>query len=189
MTRSVQAAAAEQDDEQAEVLRDRIVRAHAGDREALGELFVEYGDMVHRTAYRLAGCAADAADITQDVFLRLARALGGFTGTCEQFEGWLRRVVVRQALTHLRSDRRRREVTVEGIANLFSASDDVVNRLTIDAAVARLSDEHRLVFLLKEVEGYDHREIAELLEISITNSEVRLHRARRELRELLRGSR
>jgi RNA polymerase sigma-70 factor (ECF subfamily) len=191
MNRSLQAATApaQQDGDVADVLRERIARAREGDREALGELFVEFGDMVYRTAYRLAGCAADAADITQDVFLRLARALGGFAGTSENFDGWLRRVAVRQALTHLRSGRRRREVTVEGVANLFAATDDMVNRLTIDAALARLSDEHRLVFLLKEVEGYDHREIAELLEITIPNSEVRLHRARRELRELLRGSR
>jgi RNA polymerase sigma-70 factor (ECF subfamily) len=80
-------------------------------------------------------------------------------------------------------------VTVEGVANLFAATDDAAARLTIDAAHARLSGEHRLVFLLKEVEGYEHREIAELLDITIANSEVRLHRARRQLRELLRGSR
>jgi RNA polymerase sigma-70 factor, ECF subfamily len=170
-------------------LRERIARAEEGDRQALGELFVEFGEVVFRSAFRLAGSAADAEDITQDVFVRLPRALGGFAGTTGNFGGWLRRIAVRQALTHLRGRRRRREVTVEGVANLFAAADDTVYRLTIEAALARLSDEHRLVFMLKEVEGYDHREIAELLGISIANSEVRLHRARRELRELLRGSR
>jgi RNA polymerase sigma-70 factor (ECF subfamily) len=190
MSRSLQAAIAkvEQEDDPALALRERIARASAGNREALGELFVEFGDMVFRSAYRLARSSDDAEDVTQDVFVRLPRALGGFAGTSENFGGWLRRIAVRQTLTHLRSGRRRREVTVEGVANLFAASDDAVNRLTIDAALARLSDEHRLVFLLKEVEGYEHREIAELLDISIPNSEVRLHRARRELRELLRGS-
>jgi RNA polymerase sigma-70 factor (ECF subfamily) len=127
--------------------------------------------------------------VTQDVFLRIPKALGGFTGTSGMFGAWIRRVAARQALVHLRSGRRRREVTVDGVANLFARTDDTASRLTIDAALARLSDEHRLVFLLKEVEGYDHREIAELLEISVANSEVRLHRARRELRALLRGSR
>lgn len=191
MNRPLQAAIAnvEQEDDPALALRERIARASAGNREALGELFVEFGDMVFRSAYRLTRSSADAEDVTQDVFVRLPRALGGFAGTSENFGGWLRRIAVRQTLTHLRSGRRRREVTVEGVANLFAASDDAVNRLTIDAALARLSDEHRLVFLLKEVEGYEHREIAELLDISIPNSEVRLHRARRELRELLRGSR
>ena len=191
MNRSLQAAAAAavQDDEPAQAIRERIVRARDGDREALGELFVEFGEMVHRSAFQLTGSAADAEDVVQDVFVRLPRALAGFTGTSGSFGAWLRQVAVRQALTHLRSGRRRREVTVDGVANLFAATDDTVNRLTIVAALQRLSDEHRLVFLLKEVEGYGHREIAELLEISVANSEVRLHRARRELRELLRGSR
>ena len=131
----------------------------------------------------------DAEDVTQDVFVRLPSALRGFTGTTEQFGGWIRRVAVRQTLMQLRGGRRRREVTVEGVAELFARDDDPLDRMTIDAALERLSDEHRVVFLLKEVEGYEHREIAELLDISIANSEVRLHRARRQLRELLRGSR
>lgn len=170
-------------------LRERIALARQGDRDALGELFLGFGDDVFRSALRLTGSSADAEDVTQDVFVRLPSALGGFTGPSEMFGPWIRRVAVRQALMHLRSGRRRREVTVEGVANLFAATDDLVGRLTIAAALQRLSDEHRVVFLLKEVEGYEHREIAELLEISVANSEVRLHRARRELRELLRGSR
>jgi RNA polymerase sigma-70 factor (ECF subfamily) len=191
MNRPLQAATASavQDDDPTHALCERIGRARRGDREALGELFVAFGEMVFQSAYRLTGSTSDAEDVTQDVFVRLPRALGGFAGTSENFGGWMRRIAVRQALTHLRSSRRRREVTVEDVANLFAATDDSVNRLTIESALARLSDEHRLVFLLKEVEGYDHGEIAELLEISIANSEVRLHRARRELRELLRGSR
>jgi len=168
---------------------ERIERARLGDRNALGELFVEFGDDVFRSALRLTGSIPDAEDVTQDVFVRLPKALCGFTGTSEVFSAWVRRVAVRQALMHLRTGRRRREVTVDGVANLFAAPDDAVNRLTIASAIERLSEEHRLVFLLKEVEGYDHREIAELLDISVANSEVRLHRARRELRELLRGSR
>jgi RNA polymerase sigma-70 factor (ECF subfamily) len=169
--------------------RERIERVRGGDRDALGELFIEYGDEVFRSALRLTGSSPDAEDVTQDVFVRLPSALAGFTGTSAMFGAWIRRVAVREALMHLRSGRRRREVTVEGVANLFAATDDAAARLTIDAALARLSGEHRLVFLLKEVEGYEHREIAELLDITIANSEVRLHRARRELRELLRGSR
>jgi RNA polymerase sigma-70 factor (ECF subfamily) len=190
MTRSLQAATLDAvEDEPAHALRDRICRARDGDREALGELFIAFGDAVFRAAIRLTGTPADAEDVTQDVFIRLPAALLGFAGTNEQFDPWLRRVAVRQALMHLRSGRRRREVTVDGVANLFAAADDTVSRLTIDAALARISDEHRIVFLLREVEGYEHREIAELLSISVANSEVRLHRARRELRALLRGSR
>ena len=176
------------DDEPA-AFRLRLGRAVAGDVEALGELFVSHGDLVYRTAYRLTGSRADADDVTQELFIRLPLALQGFTGGLSTFSAWIRRVAVRQALMLLRAGRRRAEVSVEGVASLVAAEDRVVERLTIEDALARLSDDHRTVFLLKEVEGFAHSEIAELLGISVANSEVRLHRARRELRALLRGSR
>jgi RNA polymerase sigma-70 factor (ECF subfamily) len=169
--------------------RALLAAVEAGDRSALGELFVTHGDQVFRSALRLTGNRADAEDVTQEVFVRLAGAVRGFTGGAASFPGWIRRVAVRQALMHLRTGRRRREVDVDAVAALLAPQDDVAGRLTIGAALARLSVEHRTVFLLKEVEGYDHAEIAELLGISPGNSEVRLHRARRQLRELLRGSR
>jgi RNA polymerase sigma-70 factor (ECF subfamily) len=170
-------------------LRALLDRIEAGDTHALGELFVAHGDDVYRAALRLTASAADADDVTQDVFVRLAGALRGFTGGAASFPAWLRRVAVRQALMHLRSGRRRREVAVDAVVSLLAPHDAALERLSIDAALVRLSEEHRTVFLLKEVEGYDHAEIAELLGISVANSEVRLHRARRQLRELLRGSR
>jgi RNA polymerase sigma-70 factor (ECF subfamily) len=166
-----------------------IDRTMAGETSALGELFVAYGDDVYRTARRLTGSDADAEDATQELFVRLPSALRGFTGGAATFAAWLRRVAVRQALMQMRSSRRRREVSVEGVAALVSRSDDTLDRLSIDGALAQLSDEQRTVFLLKEVEGYAHTEIADLLGITVANSEVRLHRARRRLRDLLRGSR
>lgn len=166
-----------------------FARITAGDESALAEAFREYGQLVYGTAYRLTALAADAEDVTQEVFLRLPSALDGFTGMSAAFPSWLRRVTVRQALMHLRSSRRRREVDVESVVNLFGAPSGVDERLTLQSALARLSSEHRMVFLLKEVEGYQHPEIAELLGISVANSEVRLHRARKELRAFLKGSR
>jgi RNA polymerase sigma-70 factor (ECF subfamily) len=170
-------------------LRVRLDRVESGDTAALGELFLEFGDLVYRTALRLTGNRADAEDVTQELFIRLPGALCGFTGGAAVFPGWLRRVAVRQALMTLRGGRRRREVGVDGVASLLAPSDGMLDRMTIAVALDRLPDDHRTVFLLKEVEGYDHAEIAELLGISVSNSEVRLHRARRQLRELLRGSR
>ena len=160
-----------------------------GDGEALGLLYAAYGTLVFHTARRLTGNRADAEDVTQEVFVRLGATVGGFVGAAEQFPGWLRRVTVRASLMRMRGGRRRREVDVDEVAALVSRTDDTLDRLSIEAALARLSVEHRTVFLLKEVEGYDHAEIAELVGITVANSEVRLHRARRQLRELLRGSR
>jgi RNA polymerase sigma-70 factor, ECF subfamily len=167
-------------------LVDRVIR---GDTSALGELFVTHGDLVYGTAYGLTRSRADADDVTQELFIRLPSALRGFTGPTASFPGWLRRVAVRQALMLLRAGRRRREVTVEGVASLVARRDDALERLSIETALDQLSIEYRTVFLLKEVEGLDHAEIGELLDITVANSEVRLHRARRQLRDLLRGSR
>jgi RNA polymerase sigma-70 factor (ECF subfamily) len=176
------------DDEHAR-LRVQLERVASGDRAALGELFVAFGDLVYRTALRLAANRADAEDVTQELFVRLPGAVRGFTGGPSSFPGWIRRVAVRQTLMSMRTTRRRREVDVGEIATLVARPDDPAGRLTIEAALARLSAEHRTVFLLKEVEGLSHAEIAELIGISVANSEVRLHRARRELRDMLRGSR
>lgn len=169
--------------------RRRLDRVAAGDGAALGELFTRYGDLVFRAAFRLTASRHDAEDVAQDLFLRLPGALAGFTGPAPSFPGWIRRVAVRQALMHLRRGRRRREVGVDGVMSLLAPARHPIERMSIDVALARLPDDHRMVFLLKEVEGYSHAEIGELLGISTANSEVRLHRARRALRELLGGSR
>lgn len=177
------------DSDAAPGFRERLDRTIAGDMTALGELFAEHGPAVYRAAYRLTRSRADAEDITQELFVKLAGSLRGFTGTALNFPGWIRRVAVRQALMHMRGGRRRREVSEDQLDRLFAAPDSAVDRLSIASALMRLPADHRAVFVLKEVEGYDHAEIAELLNISVGNSEVRLHRARRQLRELLGGSR
>jgi RNA polymerase sigma-70 factor (ECF subfamily) len=169
-------------------LRQRLDRVVAGDTAALGELFVAYGDLVYRAALGLTGHDADAQDVTQEVFVGLREAVRGFTGASTSFPAWIRRVAVREALMHMRSGRRRREVDVENVAALIAPADTPLERITLERALTLVSHDYRTVFLLKEVEGYDHAEIAELLGISVRNSEVRLHRARRKLREILRGS-
>lgn len=183
------AALALDDPDPAILVPARLQRLSDGDSSALAELYNEYGSLVYRTALRLTGSRPDAEDVTQELFLRLPLTVVGFTGTPGSFAGWIRQVAVRQALMHLRSGRRRREVNVDGVLGLIAPVEQEASLLTIDAALARLPDDHRTVFLLKEVEGYGHAEIAALLGISVANSEVRLHRARRALRGLLRGSR
>ena len=170
-------------------LRLRLDALARGEGDELAWLYAEFGEMVFRTARRLTGNRADAEDVTQEVFVRLALTVAGFMGDVSQFPAWLRRIAVRASLMRMRSARRRGEVDVEGVAALVSSADRTLERLSLETALARLSPEHRTVFLLKEVEGYDHLEIAGLLGITVSNSEVRLHRARRHLRELLGGSR
>jgi RNA polymerase sigma-70 factor (ECF subfamily) len=189
LTRHDRRAACADTDLAAPALHDRLIALADGDRDALAACYAEHGDMVFRAAMRLTANRADAEDVTQELFIRLPRIVGGFAGVMSQFAPWLRRIAVRDALMRMRGGRRRREVSAESIASLVSASHDTLGRITLETALAALGAEHRTVFLLKEVEGYSHAEIAELLGITVANSEVRLHRARRQLREFLRGSR
>ena len=171
--------------------REAMVAAAAlrGDRDALAALYDAFATTIFAAAHRLLGERSDAEDATHELFVGIGRTLERWDPERGALGPFLRRAVVRIALMRLRSSRRRREVSVDAVASLLDRRDEPHDRLSLDAALARLPDEHRVVFLLKEVEGYSHAEIAALLEISVRNSEVRLFRARQSLRALLGGSR
>lgn len=167
---------------QAELIR----RARAGDPTALAALYDRHGDALFRACRRLTGSAADADDLVHDLFVGLPEALGRYEerGT---FEAWLERVAVRLALMHLRSKRRRREVPLEAAAGTAARyrTDERIEGEDLDRALASLPDPLRAVFVLKQIEGYSHREIAKLLGITDGASRVRLNRALQALREAL----
>lgn len=169
--------------------RELVRRTIRGDEEAFTALYAAHAAAAYGAAYRLCGSAPDAEDVTQELFLALPASLTAYDPSRGPLGPWLRRVAVRLALMRMRSVRRRREVDAGSVAELFARDDRALERLSIEVALARLSEEQRTVFLLKEVEGYEHREIASLLEITVANSEVRLFRARQVLRILLGGSR
>jgi RNA polymerase sigma-70 factor (ECF subfamily) len=166
-----------------------VERTMRGDEQAFALLYSRHAAAAYAAAYRLLGSAADAEDVVQELFLALPGTLSGYDPTRGALGRWLRRVAVRLALMRMRTVRRRRETDAGSVAALLARDDAALDRLSIEGALARLSDDQRAVFLLKEVEGYEHREIAALLEISVANSEVRLFRARQALRALLGGSR
>lgn len=163
--------------------------ARSGDGDALAAMYALHGAAVYASAHRLARNAADAEDVVQELFASPTQSLSGYDPLVGPLRPWLRQVAVRLTLMRLRSQRRRREVDVAGVAELLARPETPVERLTIEDALARLGEDQRQVFLLKEVEGYQHREIAELLSISVANSEIRLFRARQALRAMLRSSR
>src|SRR6476660_789189 len=169
--------------------RELVARTILGEEHAFGALYARHAAAAYAAAHRLIGSAADAEDVVQELFLALPHTLGGYDPTRGPLGAWLRRVAVRLALMRMRTVRRRRETDAGSVAALLARDDAALERLSIEAALARLSDEQRAVFLLKEVEGYEHREIAALLDISVANSEIRLFRARQALRALLGGSR
>ncbi|HEX6042813.1 sigma-70 family RNA polymerase sigma factor, partial [Longimicrobium sp.] len=165
----------ETDDDLARVVRE-------GSLDALGQVYARHGAAVYAAAYRILGVRADAEDVLQDVFVGLARALAGYQER-GKLQAWLRRVAVRAALMRLRARGRRRE---QPFADLPEAAgptgDGALDRVALQAALRALPDKLRTVFVLKEIEGYSHDEVAGLLGISAGTSAVRLFRAWKLLR-------
>ena len=162
-------------------------RARAAEPNALDTLFQMFGKVLYSTAYRIMLSAADADDILQDVFLGLPQAIGKYDAR-GSFEGWLRRVTVNTALMKLRSRRTRSQVSIARCRDmgLATAADHVEERLALEDAIAALNEDQRIVFVLKQIEGYSHVEIGRLLSISQLASRSRYHRAIKRLREQLR---
>ncbi|HET7136042.1 MAG TPA: RNA polymerase sigma factor [Casimicrobiaceae bacterium] len=166
-----------------------VARAMRGDEPAFASIYHRHAPGAFAATARLLGDAHDAEDVIQELFVALPATLSAYDPSRGALGAWLRRVAVRLALMRMRTVRRRRETDAGSVAGLLARDDATLERITIEAALARLTEEQRTVFLLKEVEGYEHREIAALLEISVANSEVRLFRARQALRAFLGGSR
>ena len=167
-----------------------LSRLRRGDAEALRLVYERYADDVYRIALRLTGSSADAYDVTHDVFLGLPEAMQRYDPE-RPFSSWLHGVAVRTAQMCLRSARRRREVPLPVLGELAvrARQEAVVDRLTLEKALDELSPEFRSVLVLRELEGLSYQEIADLLAIKKSAAAVRLHRARKRLSDILRGSR
>lgn len=155
-------------------------------RSALEEAYRRYANPVFGVAYRLTGSPTEAEEVLHDLFVGLPESVRGYEawGT---FQGWLTRVAARMALARNRARERRREDSLEEApaAGTRSRRGDAGDWVALERALGELSAALRDVFLLKEVEGYTHREIAGMLGIRVGASKVRLYRAKKRLRELL----
>ena len=162
----------------------------ASEAEALSVIYRSYGGMLLTVLRQLVGSQADAEDVLHDVFTRLPWMITLYRE--HSFGGWLRQVAVRVALTRLRSERRRREST---LADVTSLADDKANTSDFDAlqqrdlvrgAIERLTEPLRQVVVLRVFFEFSHQQIGDALGISPTASEVRMCRALKQLRMLLR---
>jgi RNA polymerase sigma-70 factor (ECF subfamily) len=138
---------------------------------------------------------AEAEDLTQEAFMQVFRGIGGFRGN-SSFSTWLTRVAVNTVLTTFR---RRRPTTLFSLDQLVSpdstrlnefgrrdlALSGVIDRIALRSAIRKLPNGCRTIFSLHDIEGYEHREIAQLLNCSIGTSKSQLHRARLKMRDLL----
>lgn len=168
------------------VERTLIAQAALGSHDALAALFQLHSEQVHRIAYRLTMSADDADDVVQDLFIGLPEALSAYSGTGD-FAGWLRRVTVRTTLMRMRANKRRAISALRAQSEKeIALSNFLLDRMAIATAVRALPENLRTVFMLHEIEGYSHSEIAQVLGIRSGTAEVRLHRARKKLRSILR---
>ncbi|OLB68036.1 MAG: hypothetical protein AUG85_11015 [Gemmatimonadetes bacterium 13_1_20CM_4_66_11] len=167
---------------------DLVARAQAGDQTAFRDLYRQHAGRVYALCLRLTGDARDADERTQDVFVRLWDKLGSFRGE-SAFSSWLHRLAVNVVLNERRTTgRRERRVTLaEDPAVLEKNPGTSLEGLSIDLerAIADLPDGAREVFVLYDIEGYGHGDIAQLVGIAEGTSKAQLFRARRLLREKL----
>ena len=182
-------------------LRDAelIARAQNGEESAFEALFHAYKRRIYLLCLRMIGNAAEAEELMQEAFLQLFRKIGTFRGE-SAFSTWLHRMAVNVVLMHLRKKGLpvvSLEETTEGDDETpkkdFGADDPVlsgsVDRLRLQNAVDRLPPGYRTIFVLHDVEGYEHNEIATMVGCSIGNSKSQLHKARMKLRDFLKTSR
>ena len=169
----------------AEALSD-VARAAAGDARAFETIYRTHLPRVHSLVRRMTA-GRDADELTQDVFVRLWQKLGTFRGD-SSFTTWLHRLAVNVVIERFRTDQVRRARLHDG-EDIFEmlAGPAQMRDLGMDfeAALEKLPDGAREIFVLHDVEGYKHHEIATLLEISAGTSKAQLHRARMMLRKHL----
>ena len=163
-----------------------LVAARRGEAWALAELYQAHGPAVFRLAYRLTRTREDAEDVVHDMFVGLPEMLQRYEER-GALQSWLKRVTVRMSLMRLRQSNRRREITMDDLAE--QAAPEKHAHAGLQEAVDALPDNLRSVLVLKEIEGYSHSEVASLLGISAGTSRVRLLRAMRRLRQILKEDR
>ncbi len=179
---------------------EAIRRAQRGDPEAFERLYRLHSRRVYSVVLRMVGNPAEAEDLTQESFLQLFRKIHTFRGDAA-FSTWLHRLSVNVVLMRLRKktlpqtsldEPADSEDETSGPKRDVGAEDPLiegsVDRVRLERAVAELPPGYRTVFLLHDVQGYEHNEIARIMECSIGNSKSQLHKARTRLREILQDA-
>jgi RNA polymerase sigma-70 factor (ECF subfamily) len=183
-----------------------VERLRTGDMAAFAKLVVRYQDRVYNAVWRICGHADDAQDLTQDAFLKAYESIGSFRGQ-SSFYTWLFRIAVNLAISHRRTLKRRgtQSLDAPGVPNIGGSQaaslgqrmqekvphDPAQGAISsemhghVAAALQQLEDEFRAVIVLRDIEGFDYRQIGEVLDIVPGTVRSRLHRGRLALRKLL----
>jgi RNA polymerase sigma-70 factor, ECF subfamily len=178
-------------------LSEIIQRAQLGDSAAFEVIYQQYGSRVYALCLRMLRNPVDAEDLTQEAFLQLFRKLHMFRGEAA-FSTWLHRLTVNLVLMRLRKKSPPTfsiEATAEQDSEIGPPTIDVgapdlllegsIDRLRLDRCIEQLPAGYRAIFVLHDIQGYQHNEIAEIVGRSVGDSKSQLHKARMRLRELL----
>ncbi|MGA2277050.1 MAG: RNA polymerase sigma factor [Terracidiphilus sp.] len=175
-----------------------LSRAQTGDQLAFGQLYSLHKKRIYSLCLRMAGDTAEAEDLTQEIFLQLHRKISTFRGDAA-FSTWLHRLAVNVVLMQLRKKGlaitpmdETAQNAQEGKSSSPLSFQDLtltgsIDRLTLERAIGDLAAGYRIIFVLHDIEGYEHSEIAAMLDCSVGNCKSQLHKARLKLRAALRG--
>jgi len=170
--------------------------AQEGNSDAFASLFHAHKARIYSVCLRMTNNTAEAEDLTQDAFLQVFRKIGTFRGD-SAFSTWLHRIAVNTVLMHFRKKSLRLVSLDEPYSNSegskvrreYGTRDTqlagCVDRVALAQAINELPHGYKTVFLLHEIDGYEHREIAEMLGCSVGNSKSQLHKAKLRIREWL----
>jgi RNA polymerase sigma-70 factor, ECF subfamily len=167
-----------------------VERCRSGDLAAFEELYRAHAGKLFSVACRMVGNPADAEDLLQEIFLSAHRKLDGFRGE-SALGTWLYRLATNHCLDHLRSRAARMNQVTDalddepGQAAGRTLAEQTVTKMDLERALARLPEGCRAAFVLHDVQGLEHREVAEVLGVAEGTSKSQVHKARQRLRALL----
>jgi RNA polymerase sigma-70 factor, ECF subfamily len=173
-----------------------VQRAQCGDEQAFARLFNTYKKRVYSVCLSMTKDIAEAEDLTQEAFLQVFRSVGSFRGD-SAFSTWLYRVAVNTVLMKLRRRKSPPVLSLDEPVSPESPSlrrdvgkadpqlSGAIDRIALRRAMRELPEGCRRIFALHEVEGYQHHEIAQMLDCSVGNSKSQLHKAKMKMRDLL----
>jgi RNA polymerase sigma-70 factor, ECF subfamily len=179
-----------------------VAQLRAGDQAAFEQVVRSYGGRLLAVARRIVGSEEDARDVVQDAFMNAFRSLDRFEGNAK-LSTWLHRIVVNAALMRLRTRKRKPEQSIETMLpsflddghheERFQSWDEPIdkimeraeNRELVRKQIDALPEGYRTVLVLRDIEGLDTEETANVLGLSVNATKIRLHRARQALRSLL----
>jgi len=168
---------------------DLVARCQAGDVDAFAELYARHSARIFSLAARMAGSPETGEDLLQEIFLQAYRKIGGFKGDAA-VGTWLYRLALNHCLDFVRSRQAKMDKATDAIdgedrSEVAARRESPVERLDLERAIRQLPEGCREVFVLHDVEGYEHKEIAAMLGIAEGTSKSQVFKARMKLRALL----